>query len=199
MWNNGSVGCSATGRLSWNNSASLGTRLWLAEGDLADPVLLFEVEDKDRYLDGLPVGLKKLEGEGEIYEVGEDAAGAEAAADEWDLAPAESYAVGVATGRLVATASSVDAVKAAVALVEAGALAPGQVAGESDAGVIVRVSGLLDYLDETAQNPFPMAKMAMGQAFMMQPGAGPDQQRMVELLLDGCESVLDQLQAVAIG
>lgn len=164
---------------------------------ISEPVFVFTVTDPARYLDSLIPELDE-EGEEDGIHVYFEAPGDFGAGDEWG----NPLAIGI-VGNRAALGSDVEAVKKAVALMEAGALAAEPLFADADMGGMVRLRRLLDALDAQDQNPFDLLRrqMSMGMAMGMAMGGagGMDMQGMVETSLDGVEGLALQIDAAEGG
>ncbi|MCK4375523.1 MAG: hypothetical protein KAX19_09345, partial [Candidatus Brocadiae bacterium] len=119
---------------------------------ISEPVFVFTVTDPARYLDSLIPELDE-EGEEDGIHVYFEAPGGFGAGDEWG----NPLAIGI-VGNRAALGSDVEAVKKAVALMEAGALAAEPLFADADMGGMARLRRLLDALDAQDQNPFDLLR-----------------------------------------
>jgi hypothetical protein len=166
----------------------------------AAPVVVFTSTDAQRYLDSLVPKVEHQRDEGGLhYYLETVGAAGEQPADQWDMPPANPLVIGVAGNRIV-LGRSADAVRRVTELATDGSLPPGAHFEGADAGASVRVSRILQALEQAGANPFPAIKVQLGSLAETATAAqtqGVDLQELIGTGIDGLESILKQTRMLS--
>lgn len=171
------------------------------------PVLVFSVTDGQAYLDSLLDGVKKERDEGKVHVYKEGEAGFEeedwedddwGEEEGWGQGPEEPLAIAVAGSRAL-LGRDVEAVKGALALVEAGSFSGQPLFPGSDAGGMVRLKRLLATLAAEGTDPFQMMRGMAEMSAAMRPTPGPDPRAILKVYVDTLETMAKQIDVAAAG
>jgi hypothetical protein len=171
------------------------------------PVLVFSVTDGQAYLDSLVDGVEKERDEGKVHVYKEGEAGLDeedwedddwGEEEGWSEGLEQPLAIAVAGGRAV-LGRDVEAVKGALALLEAGSFSGQPLFQGSDAGGMVRLKRLLDTLAAEGTNPFEMMRGMAAMSAGMGPTPGPDPRAILEVYVDALEAMAKQIDVAAAG
>ncbi|KPK62337.1 MAG: hypothetical protein AMK73_06255 [Planctomycetes bacterium SM23_32] len=160
--------------------------------------LVFTVTDPQLYLDSISDDYEDEPQEDGVHVFTQAFLGFEEEGEDWGAEWTDSFAIGLSGNRAV-LADDPAAVRAVLAMIQAGSLPEGPLFGDSDAGAVVRLKALLDALNAQGANPFDMMRGMMAMGMGMQPQAGIDPQKMLQVMVDGVEDLALQLDTVSAG